>query len=81
MRRVMENVELIRQYRGIRKKRLAEASNISAMAYSRLSNGTAKLSADLLVNFAHVLMIKDYNIFFDDKLTDSVVNNREEVRA
>ena len=75
----MENVELIRQYRGIRKKRLAEASNISAMSYSRLSNGTAKLSADLLVDFAQVLMVNDYNIFFDDKLTDSVINNREEV--
>ena len=49
------------------------------MSYSRSSNGTAKLSADLLVDFAQVLMVNDYNIFFDDKLTDSVINNREEV--
>lgn len=70
----MENVELIRQHRGIKKNKLARESDISPMAYSRLSNGQSKLSADLLVKFAEVLMVNDYNIFFDEKLTESVIN-------
>lgn len=76
MRSVIENVELIRQYRGIKKNKLAEESDISPMSYSRLSNGQSKLSADLLVKFARVLMVNDYNIFFNDELTESVINNR-----
>ncbi len=75
MRRAYENVELIRKSRGIPKKKMAENAHISNMACSRVLNGQAKMSADLLYSFANTLFIDDLNIFFSDELTESVINN------
>ncbi|WP_320957726.1 helix-turn-helix transcriptional regulator [Enterocloster asparagiformis] len=73
MRSVYENVELIREKRGITKKKLAENAGISQMACSRVLSGESKICADLLKNFAFTLGINDMNIFFNDELTDSVI--------
>lgn len=74
MRNVYENVELIRENRGITKKKLAENSGISQMACSRALSGESKLNAELLRKFAISLSIADINVFFNDELTDSVIN-------
>lgn len=74
MRNVYENVELIRENRGITKKKLAENSGISQMACSRVLTGESKLNAELLRKFAILLSIADINVFFNDELTDSVIN-------
>lgn len=72
MRNIYENVELIRKSRGIPKKKLAENASISNMTCTRMLSGQSKMPADILRSFAATLFIDDYNIFFDDKLTDSV---------
>lgn len=43
MRYIYENVELIRQNRGIPKKKLAENANISNMACTRMLSGQSKM--------------------------------------
>lgn len=75
MRTVIQNIDLIRQSKKISKKDFADGIGISAMAYSRLSNGQTKLSSDLIIKISLFLKIRDMNIFFDEKLTDSVINN------
>lgn len=64
MRPVYENVEIIRERRGIKKKKMAEDAGISAMAYSRISSGETKCDTALLASFARTLLIDDYNVFF-----------------
>ncbi len=76
MRNIYENVELIRKSRGIPKKKLAENACISNMACTRMLSGQSKMPADILRSFAATLFIDDYNIFFDDKLTDLVMSNK-----
>lgn len=76
MRYIYENVELIRQNRGISKKKLAENANISNMACTRMLSGQSKMPADILRSFATTLFVDDYNIFFVDKLTDLVMSNK-----
>ena len=76
MRYIYENVELIRQNRGIPKKKLAENAYISNMACTRMLSGQSKMPADILRSFATTLFVDDYNIFFVDKLTDLVMSNK-----
>ena len=70
----------IRKYRvyqkkkGITKKKIAQNANISSMACCRLLSGETKLSLEILYNFSNTLGITDINIFFDEKLTDSVIS-------
>lgn len=73
MRQVFENVELIRYKRGITKKRMAQEAEISDMCCTRLLSGETKMPAEILRSFAFTLGVSDMNIFFDDKLTDSVI--------
>lgn len=75
MRKVYENVELIRRKKGITKKKMAENANISPMACCRLLSGESKMNPEILYNFSATLGISDINIFFDEKLTDSVISN------
>ncbi len=74
MRTVIENIELIRESRNISKKELSAGIGISPMAYSRLSNKQSKLSTSLLVKISNFFGINDYNVFFNDELTDSVIH-------
>ncbi len=74
MRRVYENLELIRKYKGITKKKMAENANISTMTCTRLLSGKTNLSAELLRSFSSTLAVDDIDTFFDDNLTDSVIS-------
>ena len=74
VRHAYENVELIRKHKGITKKKMAENANISTMTCTRLLTGKTTLSAELLRSFSSTLAIDDIDIFFNDKLTDSVIS-------
>ena len=73
MRSVYENVELIRRSRGITKSKMAKEAQISNMNCVRYLKGQLRMPAEILRPFAASLYISDINIFFDDKLTDSVI--------
>lgn len=75
MRSVIQNIDLIRKSKRISKKDFADGIGISAMSYSRLSNGQTKLNTDLVLKISSFLEIRDMNIFFDEKLTDSVIKH------
>lgn len=73
---VYKNIRKLRETFGITSRALAKQINKSEMAYSRLERGLTKVDAETLYNISIVLRV-DINIFFDDKLTDSVIKNRE----
>ncbi|HBJ02388.1 MAG TPA: XRE family transcriptional regulator [Lysinibacillus sp.] len=69
---VYENVKKIRVARGITKRHLAKGINVTEMTYGRIENGTSKLSAEHLKIIATLLGVH-VAVFFEDKLTDSVI--------
>lgn len=69
---VHENVKKIRTAMGVTQSHLARKLNVSAMTYSRIENGESKLDVERLKVISAALGI-EVNVFFDDKLTDSVV--------
>lgn len=77
MRQVYQNVELIREHKGITKKKLADNAEISQMSCSRLLSGETKINPEILRSFAVTLGIEDMNIFFNDKLTDTVITSKQ----
>lgn len=70
---VHDNVEKIRKAKGVTKKHLAEKAGISNQAYWHISSGNVRLDVERLKPIAKALDV-DPGIFFDDKLTDSVVS-------
>lgn len=77
MRKVYQNIEMIREHKGIAKKKLAENAAISQMSCSRLLSGETKINPEILKSFAVTLGIEDMNIFFNDKLTDTVITTKQ----
>lgn len=63
MDKTIERIEQIRKEQGIKKGVFAENIGMSAMAYSRLSNGQSKLTVETLIRIAQYLKIDDFNIF------------------
>ena len=74
MRKTYENVELIRESRGITQTKMAQDSGVSVQRMHRMLTGQSELPADVLRSVSRTLVINDMNIFFDDKLTDSVIH-------
>ncbi|MGO5218510.1 MULTISPECIES: helix-turn-helix domain-containing protein [unclassified Bilifractor] len=75
MRHVYENIELIREARGISQTRMAEDSKVPVMMMHRWLTGQSKLPADAMKPIAKSLLVSDIDIFFDDELTDSVTQS------
>ena len=77
---VHENLKKIRTAKGVTQSHLAKKLNISNMAYSRMENGDSKIDVERLKIISKALSV-DIAIFFDDKLTESVINEMEEKRV
>ncbi|WP_206922574.1 helix-turn-helix domain-containing protein [Alicyclobacillus suci] len=69
---VKENVERIRKAKGVTKTFLAKKLGMSVMGYIHITSGDVRLDTERLQVIADVLDV-DPGVFFDNKLTDSVV--------
>ena len=73
MRKVYENIEMLREARGMTKRALASKVGIHEMSCSRYLWGASPIPAEMVRKFAIALGIEDINVFYDDELTDSVI--------
>ncbi|WP_088005634.1 helix-turn-helix domain-containing protein [Indiicoccus explosivorum] len=73
---VHKNVEKIREAKGVTKTHIAKALNMSVMGYSHIENGATRLDVGRLQKIAAILET-DVAVFFDDQLTDSVINRQK----
>ncbi|WP_413781723.1 helix-turn-helix domain-containing protein [Anaeroselena agilis] len=73
---VFENVEKIRQARGVTKTYLAHKLGLSLQGYRHIMSGQTRLDTERLKIIALVLGVKPA-IFFNDKLTKSVITRLE----
>ncbi|MFL0365337.1 helix-turn-helix domain-containing protein [Pseudobacillus sp. 179-B 2D1 NHS] len=70
------NVAKIREAKGVTKTHLAKALGLSLQGYRYLESGETKLDVERLKTIAIVLDV-DVAVFFNDKLTDSVIKNMQ----
>ena len=78
---VIENIEKIRIAKGITKRKMAELLGFKTpMGYTHLSRGTGCLTAERIEIIAKVLGVEP-GVFFDDKLTQSVVDEIEKTKG
>lgn len=75
---IYENVEKVRLSKGVTKSHLAKKLGMSAMGYHHISTGATKLDVDRLRTIAETLGVGP-NIFFDDKLTENVINEQKQI--
>ncbi|MDW0113816.1 helix-turn-helix transcriptional regulator [Sporosarcina saromensis] len=74
---VHENLKKIRIAKGVTQTHLAKVLKVTTMTYSRLENGETKIDVERLKILSRALDI-NVGIFFDNKLTDSVIYNMSE---
>lgn len=67
------NVEKIRIAKGVTKTFLANKIELSLQGYRHIAAGSVRLDVERLKTIGNVLNV-DPSIFFDDKLTESVIN-------
>lgn len=77
---VHENLKKIRIAKGVTQSHLAKKLNISGMTYSRMENGDSKIDVERLKKISQALSV-EIEVFFDNKLTESVIYNKEQKRA
>lgn len=79
---VHKNLKKIRLAKGVTQTHLAKRLNVTPMTYSRLESGETKIDVERLMIIARALDV-DIEVFFNNKLTESVTNdlsvNREVV--
>ena len=73
---VHENLKKIRIAKGVTQSRVAKQINVTSMTYGRIESGESKLDVERL-KVISILLGVDVAIFFDDKLTDSVIKRIE----
>lgn len=73
---IHENVEKIRVAKGITKSHIARKLKMSAMGYHHIATGSTRLDAERLKVIANILGV-DPAVFFDSKLTESVVEEQK----
>lgn len=73
---VQKNLKKIRTAKGVTQKAIAEFVGMHEMSYSRLENESKRIDPEVLVKAAKFLGVS-INIFFDNKLTDSVIGDLE----
>lgn len=70
---VHENLKKIRIAKGVTQSHLANKLKVTPMTYGRLENGESKIDVERLKVLSVALDV-DIVVFFDDKLTDSVIS-------
>lgn len=76
---VHDNLKKIRTAMGVTQSHLAKKINVTGMTYSRIENGESKLDVERLKVISITLGL-DVAVFFDDKLTESVINEIEQAQ-
>lgn len=74
---IHENVEKLRKAKGVSKTHLATKLDLTLQGYSHIAAGSVRLDAERLKVIGLVLNV-DPGIFFEDKLTESVIKKIEE---
>lgn len=74
---IHKNVEKIRKARGVTKTHLANKLDLTLQGYSHIASGDVRLDVERLKVIGLVLNV-DPGIFFDDKLTESVIRDIDE---
>jgi len=74
---IQANVERIRDAKGVTKTHIANKLGISLQGYRHITTGDVRLDVERLRIIANVLGVEPA-VFFDDKLTESVVNGAEQ---
>jgi transcriptional regulator with XRE-family HTH domain len=72
---VRENVKRIREACGVPKTHVARCLGLSLQGYRYIENGDCQLDVERLRKIGKILNV-DSAVFFDDKLTDSVIAER-----
>lgn len=72
MLNVNENIRRIREAKGVTKTFVAKKLGMSLQGYRYLENGDVRMDVERMQKIAIALGV-DSAIFFDDKLTDSVI--------
>ncbi|MGE7873797.1 helix-turn-helix domain-containing protein [Bacillus paramycoides] len=72
---VIENVEKIRKARRVTKTFIANKTGLSLQGYRHIVNKDVRLDVERLKKISGALNVP--NIFFDDKLTESVIKEME----
>lgn len=72
---VHENIEKIRKHKGVTKTHIAKHLGLSLQGYRHIANGATRLDVERLRKISEVLNVET-SIFFDEKLTESVICNR-----
>jgi len=73
---VHDNIEKVRIARGITKTQMAKELGLSLMGYIHMAKGNTPFTAERIKKAASVLQVNP-GIFFDDKLTDTVIKEIE----
>lgn len=76
---VHDNLKRIRIAMGVTKSHLAKKIKVTSMTYSRIEKGESRLDVERLKVLAKVLGV-EISVFFDDKLTESVIFSIENTR-
>lgn len=77
---VHENLRKLRKAKGVSQSFLAKKLGVSNMTYSRLENGETRIDVERLNTIAKALDV-NVEIFFNQKLTDSVVYKYKEIKT
>lgn len=70
---IHQNIERIRMAKGVTKTFLAKKLGMSLQGYRHITSGNVRLDVERAKIIADALGV-EVSIFFDDKLTSSVVN-------
>lgn len=74
---IQKNIELIREAKGVTQKAVANYLGISQMSYWRFEKGkTKKIEPAMLQQIGEFLGV-DFQVFFNDKLTESVIKAKQ----
>ncbi|GMG64231.1 hypothetical protein TEHAL1_17060 [Tetragenococcus halophilus] len=74
VQKVQDNIKKVRTAKGVTQRALANYLGITEMSYSRLENQNERVDSIQLYKIAKFLNV-DLDIFFNEKLTESVVYN------
>jgi transcriptional regulator with XRE-family HTH domain len=74
---VYDNVEKIRRAKGVTKTHVAQKLKMSLQGYRHMTSGSTRLDVERLKIIAGALGV-DPSVFFDDKLTESVIKEFEQ---
>ncbi|WP_373325679.1 helix-turn-helix domain-containing protein [Sporomusa paucivorans] len=77
-RKVYENVERVRAVMGVTKKHIADKLGLSLQGYRHIASGGVALDVERLKIISEALGVS-VDIFFNDRLTDSVIKNMESI--